>query len=180
MLLSRAARVVRVICSSGRASWRQMATGVLGPALRQQDALGLVQLPVSILGAGVVEGHHKIPQGCGVEALLDGGPGGEAVAEADGAEIMGEWCAQAGRGHLQGGNARVYCKAGALLLRQAQPTGQGRPSHAVNAAIAGRDQGHSLPLAGQGQGSCAALLLLPQHPVKPQLVGGAQGSKRFR
>ncbi|KKZ12718.1 MAG: hypothetical protein TE42_03375 [Candidatus Synechococcus spongiarum SP3] len=131
-------------------------------------------MPDPLLGARVVEGYHKVSQGGGMEALLDGGPGGELVTQADDAKIMHQRSAKAGGCHLQCGNTGMYGKAGTLLFRQVQPTRQGEAGQAVNATVAGGDEGHPLPLTGHGQRRCATLLLLAQDPVKPQLVGSAQ------
>ncbi|KKZ11521.1 MAG: hypothetical protein TQ37_06965 [Candidatus Synechococcus spongiarum 15L] len=95
------------------ADGHRCATG----ALCQQDSPGLLQLPDPLLGTRIVEGYHEISQGSGLEALPNGGPGGEFVTQADDAKIMHQRPTESGGCHLERGNARMHCKIGTLLFR---------------------------------------------------------------
>ena len=104
------------------------------PALPQQFD-GPAQLPGPAEGAGVVEGHDEIAAGGTLQPPFDHLPGGEAVAEADRAEIVHQRRAGPGGGQLQGRQPRVHREGGTVEDRQLQPELQGQPCHAVDATV---------------------------------------------
>ena len=69
----------------------------------------------------------------------------------------------------------MHRESGPISRLQGQPLLQGQAGHAVDAAIAGGDQGDSQALAGQLQGFGAALPFQGELAVTAQLVRAAQG-----
>ena len=179
-------------CSWGRVSQGVQAQLLLGPpqlagqqhrraggsALAQQFD-GPAQLPGAALGAGVVEGHHEIAARRAPEAPLDHLPGGESIAQADGAEIVHQGGADPGGGQLQGRQSRVDGEGRSVQGGQLQPELQGQSRHAVDAAVPRGDQRHLDSLTGQLERLGAAGPLLCEPTVAAQLVGPAQGLKQI-
>ena len=64
----------------------------------------------------------------------------------------------------------MHRKGGAVSGFACQPELEGQAGHAIDAAISRGDQRHLDPLAGQLQGLLAALPLLGELAIEPQLI----------
>ena len=151
--------------------------GRLARAGRPEDLDRLFQLPDPFLAAGVVQGHHEIGGGDRFQPAADDLPGNQQVAQADHGEVQHQR-----RPHGRGGGAGSR-HAGNDLHGNVQVLGlgqfQGQPGHAVDAGVAGGDQGHDLARPRRCEGLAAALDFM-RHAGSDNLLAGGQVGNRFQ
>ena len=114
---------------------------------------------------GVIQNNSQVGLCGGIQTLLDGFPGGQAVAQADDCEVVGQRCAQkrrAAAGCRQTGNDLDFGQGAAA----AQLVNERR--HAVNAAVARADDGRLFAVCGK-----------PQCQLTPFDLAGHAGGQEF-
>ena len=106
---------------------------------------------------GVIQDDGQIRLGGVLQPGGDLLPGGQPVGQADDRKVVGQGRTQHRPAGAGGGKARHHLRFYGSVLPQ-QLINEG--GHAVNAAVAGADHGHSLALLGFLNGHAAAVRLL--------------------
>ena len=149
-----------------------IAQGRVRPPTLQKEFLQPVELPVAVVGAGVVDGGHEIGLGSRPYAPLDGRPGRHQVGERDDRQVVTDGSAEQGGRLLEGGDAgegNNLWRGGTTATHLTGRMGGARQHlvdegcHAVDAGVAGGDDHDGLARLGQAQGRLGTLAL-PLHP----------------